>query len=135
MLLQRLSDSPKSTPLGSEPLERSEDDAAAVGRNDRINNQESLGRGCLECGGDSGSSESFRKEVLGWGPGDGRLGGPAGERRCNGSLATEGEPDTGVTEEGLLLRPKSHLVTYTTQNKNTHLLCLYLTWKRGLHHW
>lgn len=78
--------------------------------------------------------ESFRKEVLGWGLGDGRLGGPAGERRWDGSVATEGEPDTGVTEEGLQ-RPKSHLVTYTTQDKNTHMLCLYLTWKRGLHHW
>ena len=41
MLLQRLSDSAKSTPLGSEPLERSEDNAAAVGRNDQINNQRS----------------------------------------------------------------------------------------------
>ena len=77
--------------------------------------------------------ESFRKEVLGRGPGERRLGGPAGERRCDGSLATEGELDTGVTGEGLL-RPKSHLVTYTTQDKNTHMLCLYLTWKRGLRH-
>ena len=40
-LLQRLSDSPESTPLGSEPLERSEDDTAAVGCNDWINNQRS----------------------------------------------------------------------------------------------
>lgn len=41
LLLQRLSDLSKSTPLGSEPLERSEDDTAAVECNEWINDQRS----------------------------------------------------------------------------------------------
>ena len=64
--------------------------------------------------------KSFRKEVLGWGPGDGREGGGQGKGAAVGRLAREGKLDTRVTRGGLLLRQKSYLVTYSTGDKDTH---------------